>query len=119
MKEYSHNYFQAGGTRSLSDYFVAKHDLVLFDRGFTDHLVWAQHNLATDSSFKEFHVIFCRNVMIYFNRTLSNRVHRLLYDSLIQDGHLVLGRREAIHSSPYAAHYDQGHERLKVFRKVR
>ena len=45
--------------------------------------MFSQHNLVTDRSFSEFNVIFCRNVLIYFDRTLQNRVHALFYDSLV------------------------------------
>lgn len=58
-----------------------------------DHVVFCQHNLATDESFNEFNVILCRNVMIYFDKTLQERVHNLFYNSLVNFGLAGSGRQ--------------------------
>ena len=72
-----------------------------------------------DASFNEFHVIVCRNVMIYFNRPLQNRVHHLLYESLAPGGLLGLGSKESIHFTPHEADYEVLNERERLYRKVR
>ena len=69
MQDYTRNYIGAGGTRSFSDYYTSGYDGAAFDRSLMRNVVFAQHNLAMDRSFNEFHVILCRNVMIYFERT--------------------------------------------------
>src|SRR5437764_7380282 len=66
MREYTANYIAAGGTRPFSEYYVADGDRVAFSPSLIENVVFAQHNLVTDRSFNEFHVIMCRNVMIYF-----------------------------------------------------
>src|SRR5690242_18355691 len=106
MREYTANYIEAGGTRSFSEYYVADGDRVVLHPSLADNVVFAQHNLATDRSFNEFHVIMCRNVMIYFNRDLQERVHTLLYDSLTHFGVLGLGARESIDFSGHSAAYE-------------
>jgi len=68
MQEYTENYIRAGGTRSFSEYYTAKYDGALFSPSLTRNTVFSQHNLVTDRSFSEFHVVFCRNVLIYFYR---------------------------------------------------
>ncbi|HKH90197.1 MAG TPA: protein-glutamate O-methyltransferase CheR, partial [Gemmatimonadaceae bacterium] len=73
MQEYTENYLRAGGKRSFSEYYTAKYDGALFTPSLTRNIVFSQHNLVTDRSFSEFHVIFCRNVLIYFDKTLQNR----------------------------------------------
>src|SRR5919198_1252104 len=75
MKQYTQNYIRAGGTRDFSEYYVAAYDRARFSRSLTENVVFAQHNLATDRTFNEFNVIICRNVMIYFDKTLQARVH--------------------------------------------
>jgi chemotaxis protein methyltransferase CheR len=80
--------------------------------------VFAQHNLVSDRSFNEFNVIVCRNVMIYFDRTLQERVHRLFYESLVTFGILGLGHRESIRQSPYEARYEELEPVEKLYRKV-
>ena len=77
---------RAGGKRSFSEYYTAKYDGALFNSRLTRNVVFSQHNLVTDRSFSEFHVIFCRNVLIYFDRTLQNRVHRCSTTSLVMLG---------------------------------
>jgi chemotaxis protein methyltransferase CheR len=80
--------------------------------------VFAQHNLVSDRSFNEFNVIVCRNVMIYFDRALQDRVHRLFHESLVTFGVLALGRRESIRQSPYEVRYDELDPAEKLYRKV-
>jgi chemotaxis protein methyltransferase CheR len=119
MKDYPTNYLQAGGTRSFSEYYTAKYDHVIFHPALQANIVWAQHKLATDASFNEFHVILCRNVMIYFNRTLQSRVHTLFYESLVMSGVLGLGSHESLHFTPYETRYEALDDREKLYRKVR
>lgn len=82
MQEYTQNYIRAGGKRAFSEYYTAAYDGALFLPALRERVVFAQHNLVNDRSFAEFNVILCRNVMIYFDRTLQNRVHELFYESL-------------------------------------
>jgi chemotaxis protein methyltransferase CheR len=119
MQEYTENYLRAGGTRSFSEYYTAKYDGALFTPTLTRNIVFSQHNLVTDRSFSEFHVIFCRNVLIYFDKTLQNRVHSLFYDSLVMFGVLALGSKESLKFSKYEPCYDKLSVSEKLYRKVR
>jgi chemotaxis protein methyltransferase CheR len=119
MQEYTENYIRAGGTRSFSEYYTAKYDGALFSPSLTRNTVFSQHNLVTDRSFSEFTVIFCRNVLIYFDRDLQNRVHTLFYDSLVMFGILALGSKESLRFSQYEPCYENLHPRERLYRKVR
>ena len=119
MREYTANYIQAGGTRSFSEYYVADGDRVVFQPGLADNIVFAQHNLVTDRSFNEFHVIMCRNVMIYFDRELQEHVHKLLYESLTPFGVLGLGNRESLEFSGHREAYEPMDDSERLYRKVR
>lgn len=119
MQEYTQNYLKAGGTRSFSEYYTAAYDGALFTPALTRNVVFAQHNLVTDRSFSEFNVILCRNVMIYFDRTLQARVHELFYDSLPVYGVLALGSKESLRFSPVEECYEELNAREKIFRKVK
>jgi chemotaxis protein methyltransferase CheR len=119
MQEYTENYIRAGGTRSFSEYYTAMYDGALFDQRLVRNVVFAQHNLVTDRSFSEFHIIFCRNVLIYFDRELQNRVHSLFYDSLIRLGVLCLGSKETLKFSKYEPCYERLDASEKIYRKVR
>ncbi len=119
MREYTANYQKAGGKEQFSDYYTAKHgSAILRDLG-RGNIVWAVHNLVTDASFNEFHVVLCRNVMIYFNRQLQARVHRLIYDSLALGGFLGLGSAESLYATPYKDRYEMVDLAEKLYRKVR
>jgi chemotaxis protein methyltransferase CheR len=118
MQEYTENYLRAGGTRSFSEYYTAKYDGALFTPALTRNIVFSQHNLVTDRSFAEFHVIFCRNVLIYFDKALQNRVHALFYDSLVMLGILALGSKESLKFSQYEPCYEKLSATEKLYRKV-
>ena len=118
MQEYTENYLRAGGKRSFSEYYTAKYDGALFSPSLTRNIVFSQHNLVTDRSFSEFHVIFCRNVLIYFDKALQNRVHSLFYDSLVMLGILALGSKESLKFSQYEPCYEKLSLTEKLYRKV-
>ncbi|HMG94932.1 MAG TPA: CheR family methyltransferase, partial [Gemmatimonadaceae bacterium] len=119
MQEYTDNYMRAGGKRSFSEYYTAKYGGALFDQSLTKNVVFSQHNLVTDRSFSEFNVILCRNVLIYFDKTLQSKVHSLFYDSLAMFGVLVLGSKETPRFMAHEECYEQIAAPQKIFRKVR
>jgi len=119
MQEYTENYMRAGGKRSFSEYYTAKYGGALFDQSLTKNVVFSQHNLVTDRSFSEFNVILCRNVLIYFDKTLQSKVHSLFYDSLATFGVLVLGSKETLRFMAHEECYEQMAPPEKIFRKVR
>src|SRR5688572_14725840 len=119
LPEYEANYKTAGGKAQLSDYYTAKYDGAIFRSSLKKHIVFAEHNLVTDRSFNEFNIIFCRNVMIYFNSTLQARVHDLLYSSLRRLGVLALGRKETLRgATPHERSYEELDERERIYRKI-
>ena len=119
MQEYTQNYLRAGGTRSFSDYYVAKYDAAIFSSSLTRNVVFSQHNLVTDRSFSEFNVILCRNVMIYFDRKLQDRVHSLFYESLVPFGFMCLGSKESLRFSKFEDCYDAVDDRNKIYRRTK
>lgn len=119
MQEYTENYIRAGGKRSFSEYYTAKYDGALFSPSLKQNIVFSQHNLVTDRSFSEFNVVLCRNVLIYFDRKLQQRVHGLFYESLVTFGILCLGSKESLKFSEYEACYEQIVGMEKIYRKVR
>jgi chemotaxis protein methyltransferase CheR len=119
MREYTENYIRAGGTRSFSEYYLAKYEGALFERTLTENVVWAPHNLVQDRSFNEFNLILCRNVMIYFDRPLQNRVHQLFYDSLERFGILALGHKESIRFTGFEQRYEELDAQEKLYRRIR
>jgi chemotaxis protein methyltransferase CheR len=118
MQEYTQLYLKAGGKRSFSEYYTAAYDNAIFRTSLRENVVFAQHNLATDSSFNEFNIIICRNVLIYFNQILQKRVHELFYNSLCNFGLLGLGKQESIRFTPYERHYEEIAKGEKLYKKI-
>lgn len=119
MQQFTRNYFLAGGIGEFSRYYHTHADEVLLEPSLLEPIVFAQHNLATDHSFNEFHLILCRNVMIYFNSQLQYDVQRLLFDSLSEGGYLGLGWQETLHFSPYASFYRELEKGMGWYQRVR
>src|SRR5207253_4571267 len=119
MQENTANYIAAGGVGTFSDYYTARYDYAIFRPSLREHVVFAQHNLVTDASFNHFNVIFCRNVLIYFNNTLQERVMQLFLDSLEMFGILGLGKKETVKYTSVAENYGEIDEAEKLYRRVR
>ena len=102
MQRYTENYLRAGGKEAFSSYYATDGDSARFSPDLVSSMVLAQHNLVTDGSFNEFHLIVCRNVMIYFGRALQEEVLQLFGDSMTRFGILALGRKESIRRSRHA-----------------
>ncbi|KQM37672.1 CheR family methyltransferase [Chryseobacterium sp. Leaf201] len=107
MKLYSENYMLSGGTKDFSDYYTANYDSVRFDKSLQQKLILSTHNLVSDSSFNSFQLIICRNVLIYFDRGLQERVFRLFDSSLENLGFLALGAKETLRFSKLDKNYHQ------------
>ena len=117
MKQYSENYIQSGGTEDFSQYYMAMYDVAKFDESLKERILFSTHNLASDSSFNEFQLILCRNVLIYFEKELQNKVFQLFDSSLQKLGYLALGTKETIRFSPVEKRYKKEDEN-KVWQKI-
>ena len=117
-RAYSDNYLKAGGTGSLSDWFIARYQRIKLDESLRRRVTFANHNLVSDGVFGEMQLIVCRNVLIYFGDELQDRALRLFRDSLVHGGFLCLGSKESL---AYTA-VDQDFERLApgspIYRRV-
>lgn len=119
MREYTASYQQAGGTRSFSEYYTASYGAALFHARLRENVLFAQHNLATDTSFSEFNVILCRNVLIYFDRSLKERTLKLFHDSLSPLGFMCLGRRESLRFTNVESEFQEVDGKERIFRRAR
>jgi len=117
MKTYTGNYQKAGGKNAFSDYYTAKYESALIDRSLKQNVVFSIHNLAVDRSFNEFQLILCRNVLIYFNQALQNKVINLFYDSLSPFGYLALGNKESLLFSEKQKEFTDVDKREKIYRR--
>jgi chemotaxis protein methyltransferase CheR len=118
MQTYTNNYIKAGGIQAFSDYYTAAYDRVILKSSLRENVLFAQHNLASDSSFNEFQVILCRNVMIYFNSQLQAHVHHLLHESLVMFGVLGMGAKETLKFSPHEHEYEEIDHASRLYRRI-
>jgi chemotaxis protein methyltransferase CheR len=96
------NHHKSGARSSLSDYYTAAYGRAVFGKRLKDHIVFSDHSLATDSVFAEVQLVSCRNVLIYFNRTLQDRALGLFREALCRRGFLGIGAKESMRFSPQA-----------------
>lgn len=118
IKDYSENYRDSGGKEDFSNYYIANYGNAKFNKDLTDKMVFSQHNLVSDTSFNEFDIILCRNVLIYFDSNLQTRVIKLFDESLSVLGYLALGTKETIKYSISQGKYEQV-QREKIWRKIK
>ncbi len=119
MQENTANYIAAGGKGTFSEYYTARYDYALFRPSLRENVVFAQHNLVTDASFNHFNVIFCRNVLIYFNNQLQDRVQELFLNSMEMFGILGLGKKETIRYTAVADNYEDLDVEERLYRRIR
>jgi len=119
VPEYSALYEESGGIESFTKYFSGGGRSGIFDQNLKRNIVFAQHNLATDSSFNEFNTILCRNILSAYNDKIQARAHKVLYESLGLFGVLGLGPKESIHASPKESCYAELDSEHRLYRKIR
>ncbi|MBI3072003.1 MAG: protein-glutamate O-methyltransferase CheR [Deltaproteobacteria bacterium] len=118
MKDYTRNYMESGGKRAFSAYYNADHENVVLKPSLRDKITFSPHNLVTDASPNEFNVILCRNVLIYFNPTLQERVLRLFYASLGPHGVLCLGQKESLRHTPLESAFEVFDADQRIYRRI-
>lgn len=111
MRTFTENHRLAGGTTSLSEHYSTSPQGAMFDKDLRDHIVFADHSLATDEVFAEVHAVSCRNVLIYFATALQNRALSLFHGSLVRGGWLGLGPKETLEFSTERDHFSAHAER--------
>lgn len=119
LDEYEERYAVAGGRRRFSDYVDVDGSHAAFKPFLRENIIFAQHNLATDSSFNEFHVVVARNVLTHFNRTLAYRAHQVIFESLVRLGYLGLSAKETLRYTPHQHAYEELEGTERYYRRLR
>lgn len=118
-KDFSKNYQKSGGEKSLASYYHAEYDAMIFDKSLIKNVTFSNHNLVLDGSFGEMHLILCRNVLIYFDKTLQNRIFNLFDESLCDNGFLILGSKESLRFSKVEKDFSVLDTKWKIYQKNR
>lgn len=118
MRQYSENYLETGAMNSLAKYYTAKYDAVAIKHALKKNTLFSVHNLISDGVFNEFQVISCRNVLIYFNIELQNKVIELFYNSLANFGFLCLGSKESIRNPNLLGLFKVIDKKNNIYQKI-
>ena len=117
FKENEINYRESEGTKKLSDYYTVLNGEVLMNDDLKTKIIFSTHNLVSDSAFNQFDLIVCRNVLIYFNKSLQDNVLQLFYDSLAENGILAFGSKETLMFSPIESKMQVVNANWKIWKK--
>lgn len=111
LQTFADNHRRSGASVPLSTHYTAGYGSIVFSRLLREKILFSDHSLATDGVFAEMQVISCRNVLIYFERTLQNRALGLFKDSLCRRGYLGLGAPETLRFTEHERDFTEVAER--------
>lgn len=117
IKKWTENYHKSGGKNSFADYYTSKYNSVVFDSELIKNVTFLEHNLVKDRRFISSNLIICRNVFIYFNNELQEKVLKLFSDSLLNGGFLGIGSKESIKYNESRKHYNEISSKCKIYQK--
>jgi chemotaxis protein methyltransferase CheR len=117
MVSYADNYRLAGGKGHFSDYYSDGYELAKFKDFLKERVTFSYHNLVTDGVFGEMNIICCRNVLIYFDKTLQDQVLRKFSESLRHGGFLCLGNRESLNFTAIKASFPAVDKLQRIYQK--
>lgn len=117
VQQYTANYQKAGGRASFADYYHAHYDSAILSQSLKANLTFSTHNLVSDGVFAEVQLILCRNVLIYFDRSLQNWVLTTLAKSLSRGGFLCLGAKETLEFSSVADQFRPVDAANRIYQK--
>ncbi len=118
MRENTLRYRQAGGREDFSTYYLTDQNHAIIRQGLRKNTIFSQHNLVSDGVFNDFQLILCRNVMIYFDEVLRERVHDLFHKSLTSFGILGLGKKESLKFTPFENYYREVESGIGLYRRI-
>jgi len=113
------NYIRFQGTGSINDYFKEENGKAIIDKSLIANISFREHDLVKGGVFNKFDLILCRNVMIYFNQTLQNKVLYKLHESLFKYGYLIIGSKESLIWCEIANKFIVVNNEEKIYKKIK
>jgi chemotaxis protein methyltransferase CheR len=118
IKSYAENYQLAGLNGSIIDHFTVLYDAATIHNELKQNTLFSVHNLVSDGVFNEFQLISCRNVFIYFEIKLQERILEMFYNSLAPLGFLCLGTKETIRSDYFRKRFKIINQKQNIYQKI-
>ena len=103
----------------FSNHYTAMYEAAIINKEYRSKVLFSSHNLVTDHAFNEFQLIMCRNVMIYFDKNLQQRVLNLFYESLSLFGFLCLGSKESLYAHDIKDNFKVIDKRYNIYQKIK
>ena len=119
MEVNENNYLRFEGKYKLSDYYSKKDDNVVFDKSLIQDVSFKTFDLVQNEQYSKFDLIFCRNVMIYFNPELQNKVVDLFGRSLFMKGFFIVGEKETIAFCKSSERFDTFSAEERIYQKIK
>ncbi|RKE44440.1 chemotaxis protein methyltransferase CheR [Sphingobacterium detergens] len=118
VKDYSENFIKTDPKSSLSEYYTAMYNAATINNSLKKNVLFSQHSLVSDRVFNEFQLVTCRNVLIYFDTNLQEKVLDLFYNSLCHLGFLCLGSKESLINYKNAAKFKVINKKHNIYQKI-
>lgn len=118
IKTYAENYKSCELPGELTDHFNVMNEVASIKNELKQNTLFSTHNLVTNDAFNEFQVISCRNVFIYFEAELQEKILGLFYKSLYPNGFLCLGSKETIRFPDYKKKFKVISQKDNIYQKV-
>lgn len=119
FKAYSKAYEQANGSGKLDDYYVSSGDNISFEPFLLKKINYQPINLMNGIFYRHFDLILCRNVLIYFQASLQNKVLDNFNRALKPKSYLGLGSKESILFYQKRENFQEINGEHKVYRKLK
>jgi chemotaxis protein methyltransferase CheR len=118
IKTYAENYLFTGLPGTITDHFTIMYDAATIHSEYKQNTLFSVHNLVSDTVFNEFQLISCRNVFIYFEAELQEKILDLFYKSLCPLGFLCLGSKETIRSDFFRKRFKVINQKENIYQKI-
>lgn len=118
IKSYTDSFNKSKLRSDFSSHYTAMYDAAIINNEYRSKVLFSVHNLVSDNVFNEFQLILCRNVMIYFDKDLQERVLNLFYESLALFGFLCLGTKESLYGHPIKEKFKIIDSNLNIYQKI-
>lgn len=110
------NYFKSAGGYCLNKYYRIENSTIVMNSDLLENVKFMRHDLSTGNVFSKFDIILCRNVMIYFNKTLQEQVFNLFQKSLFKSGFLIIGKKESMAYYTNVRQFSEYNEQEKIYK---
>lgn len=118
MTEYAQNYAEYNPSGLFQRYHQPIGNGSQMRPWIIKHADFKLHNLITELPPRKFDIIFCRNVMIYFDQEPKVRMLKQFYEHLNEGGYLVIGLYDAMMPLIDKQKYRVANMEAKIFQKI-